>query len=119
MTDLKFSILEKLYNADGRRMNEIDFTNDFPNQQSNVYHELKKFVERGYIHRPNDCDIELTEKGEDLYENTLEFNQEKEYLRKQNKTSRTIAILSVVAAGIAALVPFIEFSLSLFGIAFR
>ena len=119
MTDLKFTILEKLYNADGRRMNEIDFTNDFPNQQSNVYHELKKFVERGYIHRPNDCDIELTEKGEDLYENTLEFNQEKEYLRKQNDTSRKIAIISVIAAGIAAAVPLIEFVLSLFGIAFR
>lgn len=119
MTDLKFTILEKLYNADGRRMSETDLINEFPGQRTNARHEIEKFVARGQIKRPNDYSFELTAAGEDLYETTLEANQEKEYLRKQNKTSRTIAILSVIAAGIAALVPFIEFILSLFGIAFR
>ena len=113
MTDLKFSILEKLYYADGRRTNETDLINEFPGQYTNARHEIEKFVDRGHIKRPNDYSVELTAAGEDLYENTLEANQEKEYLRKQNKNSRTIALLSVIAAGIAALVPFIEFILSL------
>lgn len=113
MTNLKFAILEKLYNVDNRRINEVDFVNDFPNQKCNVYLELKKFISRGYIRKPNSVEIELTETGEDLYENTLEAIQEREYMREQNKANRTIAIISVIAASIAALVPFVEFILSL------
>ncbi len=119
MTDLKFSILEKLYNADGRRMNETNLINEFSGQRTNVRHEIEKFVDRGQIKRPNDYQLELTAAGEDLYENTLEYNQEKEHLRKQNDTSRKIAIISVVAAGIAAVVPLIEFILTLLGILIR
>ena len=114
MTELKFSILEKLYNTDNHRINEVDFLNDFQNQRCNVYLELNKFIGRGYIRKPNSVEIELTEKGEDLYEDTLEAMQEREYMRKQNKTNCTIAMISVIAASIAALVPVIEFILSLF-----
>lgn len=115
MTDLKFAILKKLYSVNDRRMNEIDLVNAFPNEKCNVYRELKKFSSQGYTRKVNYEVIELTGKGEDLYEETFDAKQKMEYLQKQNKTNRTIAIISVVAASIAALVPAIEFILSLFG----
>jgi Mg2+ and Co2+ transporter CorA len=118
MTELKFEILETLYNSKDRSKDYNELLNSFKGRINTAKQDVSSFISAEYIIKTQNT-LKLTFKGEDLYERTLEFKQEKELLRIQNKHNRTIAIISVVAASIAALVPFLDFILSLFEIALR
>lgn len=106
MTDLKFSILEKLYKANRHCLNKNELISQYRKQMTNARRAIEDLVSQGVIRNCNDLDIELTPKGEDAYEDA--YDQ-----RKQNRHNFTIALISVIAASIAALVPLIEFIVSL------
>lgn len=105
MTDLKFSILKKLYRAKDNRCDQNKLISKYRKKLTKVRHVIEDFIEQGVIEKLNDCDVGLTRAGEELYEDERD-------LRKRNRYSFIIALISVIAASIAALVPFIEFMLS-------
>lgn len=107
MTDLKFSILKKLYKAKDNRWDQNKLTSKYHKKLTKVRHAIEDFTKQHYVEKLNEQDIRLTRKGEELYE--------KEYdRRKHDRHNFIIALISVIAASIAALVPFIEFILSRF-----
>lgn len=105
MTDLKFSILKKLYRSKDNRCDQNKLISKHRKKLTKVRHVIEDFIKQGVIEKLNDCDVGLTRAGEELYE-------EERDLRKRNRYSFIIALISVIAASIAALVPFIEFVLS-------
>ena len=107
MTDLKFSILKRLYKAKDNRWDQSRLTSKYRKNPTKARHAIEDFAKLHYIDMINECDIRLTRKGEELYE-------EERDQRKQNRHNFIIALISVIAASIAALVPFIEFILSRF-----
>lgn len=107
MTDLKFSILKRLYKAKDNRWDQSRLTSKYKKKLTKARHAIEDFIKQHYVEKLNEQDIRLTCKGEELYE--------KEYdRRKHDRHNFIIALISVIAASIAALVPFIEFILSRF-----
>lgn len=104
MTDLKFSILEKLYKAKDNRWDQNRLISKYRRNPTRARHAVEDLIEQAAIKKINEQDIKLTRKGEDLYEDAHDQ-------RKQNRHNFIIALISVIAASIAALVPLIEFLL--------
>jgi predicted transcriptional regulator len=105
MTDLKFSILKKLYRAKDNRCDQNKLISKHRKKLTKARCAVEDLIKLGMIKKLNDIYIELTRAGEELYE-------EERDLRKRERHSFIIALISVIAASIAALVPFIEFMLS-------
>lgn len=107
VTDLKFSILKRLYKAKDNRWDKNRLNSKYKHKQTRARHAIEDFISCSYVKKLNEQDIKLTRKGEEAYEE--EYDRRKHY-----RHNFIIALISVIAASIAALVPFIEFILSRF-----
>jgi hypothetical protein len=107
MSDLKFAILEKLYKANEYRVIKNSVIEERPKKHmTNRRRAIDNFISEGAIKEVGDF-VELTEKGIEMYEDAHDQ-------RKRDKHNFLIALISVIAASIAALAPVIELIISMF-----
>ena len=104
VTDLKFSILKKLYKTEDNRWDKNQLNSKYKNKLTKARRAIEDLISCSYVKELNEQDIKLTRKGEEAYEE--EYDKRRHY-----RHNFIIALISVIAASIAALVPFIEFIL--------
>ena len=107
MTDLKYSVLEHLYNSEYRKLNYVDLINLYKNpcRINEVAQALKDFKEDGLVKYDISSTIELLKLGRTIYESVKEEREyqaecerrEQESKRREQESKRLAKISNILA----------------------
>ncbi len=97
MTDLKFNILNILYNSYPlRELTRMNIFNSIPDDKVLIHNALKELQSLHYIQILNCSDVfKLTDLGAEIYENTYEFRKENSKRKRENMINRVLTIFTL------------------------
>lgn len=102
MTDLKYQILEALYNAPDRSMMMSDLLNPYRGGTLDAAQEIYfRLIKGGFIRESSQV-VELTDSGYDLYEAVKDERDRRAESERRERQAYKIAVITTVATLVSA-----------------